>query len=211
MGQRSVIAVVTALATLFVNVAPASAAVTLSSGYLDVMHIAYRNDALTMKVRDYTVSPAVDRRPVDVVFTVPAAAKGTVPSGTQWSFLGATGSTVWRLPQSQVSGLLWPAWDTTDVANGVFENNSVSLELVSVTGGQFSVHQSVLGTPKVLFHSRDTGPKVLSVAAQRYDVHAVWAFSTAASYKVTFKVTGKLAGTETVVSVQDTFTFQVQN
>lgn len=130
-----------------------------------------------------------------------------MPSGAQWSFLCPAGSTAWVLPQSQVAGLLWAGWNATDVGTGVF-SGSLSLQLVSVTGGQFSVYQTALGAPTVLFHSRASGPDTQNLAPGAH-THRNWAFNTATTYKITFRVSGTLAGTSTVKSAQDTVTFQV--
>lgn len=210
MRTRVTLAAASVLAALVVNAAPAHAAVTLSSGHVDVIDVNYGSGALSVKVKDYTVSPAVEREPVDVVFSVPAAAKWTVPSGSQWSFLGTAGSTVWRLPQDQISGLLWAGWNTDDIASGALANNSVTFELLSVTGGDFTVYQTSLGSPTPVFHSRTAGPKTKTVSRLAH-AHANWTFNAATTYKVTFKVTGTLAGTSTTVSDTETFTFQVSN
>ncbi|WP_222722864.1 choice-of-anchor M domain-containing protein [Actinomadura alba] len=185
--------------------------VTLTSGHVDILDVNYVSDNLNVKVRDETSGAAVERNPADVTFQVPAAAKTTVPSGSAWSFLGTAGSTVWVLPQSQVSNLIWPGWNTADVAGGVFDGNRLTFELVSVTGGQFSIYRTSLGSPTVLFHSRDSGPKTQYVSAGSH-AHANWAFNTAGTYTVTFKVTGTLAGTTTTkTSGNVSFTFQVLN
>ncbi|MFD0855187.1 choice-of-anchor M domain-containing protein, partial [Actinomadura adrarensis] len=189
----------------------ASAVVTLTSGHADVIDVGYASGNLTVQVRDETTGTPVERDPADVVLRVPAAAKITVPGGSQWSFLGAAGSTVWVLPQNQVAGLLWAGWNTTEVPAGTFTNNQVTFELVSVTGGRFSIYSTSLGNPTVRFHSRAAGPKTLAVSAGAH-THASWAFDTATTYTVTFRVTGTLAGTSTVKSSGNvSFTFQVLN
>ncbi|MFI0446497.1 choice-of-anchor M domain-containing protein [Actinomadura sp. 6N118] len=210
-GARTVVALVATLVALLGTAAPASAAVTLTSGHVDVIDVNYASGNLTVQVRDETTGTAVERSPADVVLQVPAAAKITVPSGSQWSFLGTAGSTVWVLPQNQVSGLLWAGWNANDVATGVFANNQLTFELVSVTGGQFSMYTTSLGNPTVRFHSRSAGPKTQLVSAKAHS-HANWAFNTAGTYTVTFKVTGTLAGTTTTkTSGNVSFTFQVLN
>jgi surface-anchored protein len=209
--SRLLAATMAVVALLGGTAAPARAAVTLTSGHVDVIDVDYASGNLTVQVLDGTSGPGIERNPADVIFRVPAAAKITVPSGSQWGFLGPAGSTVWVLPQSQVAGLLWAGWNAAEVGSGVFAGNALTFELVSVTGGQFSVYVTSLGTPTVLFHSRAAGPKTQTVAAGAH-THRSWAFNTAGTYTVTFKVTGTLAGTTTQkTSGNVTFTFQVLN
>jgi surface-anchored protein len=209
--SRLLTGLITVVVLLGGTAAPAHAVVTLTSGHVDVIDVDYAAGTLTVKVLDATSGAEVERNPADVIFRVPAAAKITVPSGSQWSFLGPAGSTVWVLPQSQVAGLLWAGWNASEVSSGVFAGNSLTFELVSVTGGQFSVYVTNLGTPTVLFHSRTSGPKTQTVSAGAH-THRNWAFNTAGTYTVTFKVTGTLAGTTAQkTSGNVSFTFQVLN
>jgi surface-anchored protein len=208
---RPLVAAAAVIALLGGIAAPSHAAVTLTSGHVDVIDVDYASGNLTVQVLDVTSGTAIERNPADVILQVPAAAKITVPSGSQWSFLGPAGSTAWVLPQSQVAGLLWAGWNATEVGSGVFAGNSLTFELVSVSGGQFSVYVTNLGAPTVLFHSRASGPKTQTVAAGSH-THRNWAFNTATTYTVTFKVTGTLAGTTTQkTSGNVAFTFQVLN
>jgi surface-anchored protein len=210
-SARLVTALTATLTVLLATVQPAGAAVTLTSGHVDVIDVNYASGNLTVQVRDETTGTAVERAPADVVLRVPAAAKTTVPSGSAWSFLGPAGSTVWVLPQNNVSGLLWAGWNATDVGTGTFTNNRLTFELVSVTGGAFAIYTASLGNPTVRFHSRASGPKTLLVSAGAH-THANWAFNTATTYTVTFRVTGTLAGTTTTkTSGNVSFTFQVLN
>ena len=194
-------------ALLTVAAPPANAAVTLTQGHVDVLDVDYTGGALVVRVLDDTVSPAVLRNPADVVFQVPAAAKTTVPSGSQWAFLGAPGSTVWVLPQSQVAGLLWAGWNTAGVPSGVFSGN-LTFSLTGVTGpGNVSIYTTSLGTPTVRANSGNGLPDQISVPRNTH-THANWAFTAAGTYAVTFNVSGTLLGGGTVSSGSRTFTFQ---
>jgi surface-anchored protein len=208
-GTRLVIALVATLAALITAAAPAGAAVTLTGGHVDVMDVDYTSGDLTVQIGDQTTGTLVGRDPADVVLQVPAAAKIAVPGGSPWSFLGAAGSTVWVLPQNNVSGLLWAGWNTSGVGAGVFAGDRLTFELVSVTGGAFSVYTTSLGNPSVKFHSRPEGPKTQLISTGAH-THANWAFNTAGTYTVTFRVTGTLAGTTTTETSGDlSFTFNI--
>jgi surface-anchored protein len=201
------VAVVAALA--LVTAAPAGAATTvLTTGHVDVVDVDYTAGALTVQLLDGTSGTSVRRDPATVELDVLAAAKTTVPNNTAYAFLGTPGSTVWILPQTQNANLLWPGWNSTDVATGVFQNNSLNLSLLSVTGGQLSVYTQSLGTPTVLFNSGDGLPDTKPLAAGAH-THANWAFGAAGTYTVTFRVSGTLAATGATVTTDATYTFKV--
>lgn len=203
--MSKIVGAVLGAALLIVGATPASAAtVVLTTGHVDVVDVDYAGGALTVQLLDGTV----ERDPADVEMVVPAAAKTTVPSNAAYSFLGAAGSTVWILPQTQNSNLLWPGWNATDVPAGVL-TGSLQFSLVGVTGGALSVYTTSLGSPTVLFHSASGLPDTVSLAAGAH-AHANWAFTTAGTYTVTFRVSGTLAATGATVSDEATYTFTVQ-
>lgn len=189
---------------------PASAApVVLSAGHVDVVDVDYSGGALTVRLLDGSADPAVERDPATVELQVPPGAKTTVPGSPAYSFLGAPGSTVWILPQTQNPNLVWPGWNSTDVPAGVFRSNSLQFRLLSVSGGQFAIYTTSLGSPTVLFNSRDGLPDTRALATGAH-AHANWAFSNAGTYTLTFQVSGVLASTGATVSDQASNTFTVQ-
>lgn len=204
--------VVAATLASAVVAAPAQAAtVTLTSGHVDVLDVDYISGALVLRVLDGTGPTDVERNPADVILQVPVAAKTTsVPNTPQWSFLG-TGGTAWILPQNQVSGLIWPGWNTAEVPAGVFVGDKVTFNLTAVSGpAGFSVYTATGGTPTVLFDSGNGLPDTLDVARLTH-AHANWGFDAAGTYTITFSVTGTLVGGGTVSSGSKQFTFHVLN
>jgi surface-anchored protein len=212
-GRRTA-RLVAALLALTISTAAATpahaATVTLTSGHVDVLDVDYAAGSLTLNVLDGTGTTVVARPPADVVFQVPAAAKITVPGTAGWSFLGASGSTAWVLPQSSTAGLLWAGWNTTEVASGVLQNNSLTFKLTSVSGpGAFSIYTVSAGTPTKLFDSSDGLPDTRSVARNNH-THANWGFTAAGTYTATFEVTAKLSSTGATISTgAKAFTFTV--
>ncbi|RSM80004.1 hypothetical protein DMH04_30870 [Kibdelosporangium aridum] len=153
---------------------------------------------LRIEVNDGTGATPVFRDPADVVLQVLAGAKTTVPSSSAYSFLGTPGSTVWILPQTQNTSLLWPGWNTQRLSSSTFTGTQTTL--LSVSGGQFAVYTTnAFGTPTVLFDSGNGLPDTRSVSVGTH-AHANWAF----------QVTGTLAGGGTVTSAPASFTFEVQ-
>ncbi|WP_206795776.1 choice-of-anchor M domain-containing protein [Amycolatopsis sp. MtRt-6] len=206
---RSLAVTAAAMALAFGTTVPAGAATTvLTAGHVDIIDVDYAAGTLSAQLHDGTTGTAVRRDPATVELDVLAAAKTTVPANSAYSFLGAPGSTVWILPQTQNANLLWPGWNSTDVASGVFQNNSLTLSLIGVTGGQLSIYTQSLSTPAVLFNSGDGLPDSRPLAAGAH-THANWAFGAAGTYTATFRVSGVLAATGATVSADATYTFKV--
>lgn len=196
-----------ALSLVVAAAVPAQAAtVTLTSGHVDVLDVDYTAGALVLTVND----DVAERNPADVILQVPAAAKITVPSGSGWSFLGNPGATAWVLPQSNVSGLLWAGWNTTEVPSGIFQSNSVTFRLNSFTGpGNVSVYTVSAGTPTRLFDSSDGLPDTRAVTRNTH-THANWGFTAAGTYTLNFEVTGRLLSTgATITTGVKAFTFNL--
>jgi surface-anchored protein len=201
----------TAALITMLQVLPAHALTTISQGHVDAVDVDWTGSALTLDLRDGTVTPSVDRNPADVVLNAVSASKTTVPSGSAYSFLGAPGSAVWILPQTQVSTIVWPGFNTEGVPSGVLQGNTVSVKLLSVSGpADVSVYTtSSLGTPTVWFDSGNGLPDTRAIAINTH-AHANWAFEAAGTYTVVFEATGTTAAGSTVTTGQKTYTFTVQ-
>jgi surface-anchored protein len=155
-----------------------------------------------------TAGTTVFRNPADVLFQVLPQAKTTVPGNSAYAFLGAAGSPVWILPQTQNANLLWPGWNTERLTSATFSTTRTTL--TSVTGGQFAIFTTnAFGSPTVLFDSGNGLPDTISVPTNTH-AHASWAFKSAGTYTVTFQVAADLVGGGTVTSAPASFTFEVQ-
>ena len=200
-----------ALAGALAVAAPAQAAVTISQGHVDAIDVDWTGWALTLDLRDGTVTPAVDRAPADVVLQAVPASRTTVPSGAAYAFLGNAGDPVWILPQSQASGVLWPGFSTEGVPSGVLQGDNVAVRLVSVTGpADFSVYTTnSFGQPTVWFDSGNGLPDSRTLAIATH-AHANWAFEAAGTYTAVFEVTATTAGGTAVTSGRQSYQFTVQ-
>ncbi|MFC8509739.1 choice-of-anchor M domain-containing protein [Streptomyces sp. NPDC057411] len=188
-----------------------AAGTTLSQGHVDALDVEYDGTALQLHVHDHSAAPAVEYAPADVVLRALPASAYTVPSGTCYSHLGTAGSTVYRLPQVEAAGLLWPGISGEHLAAGVFQGDKVKVKLASVSGpGKITVYKNGL-CPKSN-RSYDSGDATLAntrdVAAGEHD-HANWAFTKAGTYTATFQVSGTLANGTQVGPASATYTFQV--
>ncbi|MEV0902806.1 choice-of-anchor M domain-containing protein [Actinoplanes sp. NPDC049802] len=191
-----------ATAVLF-GAAPARAAdpVVLSRGHTDAVDVHYENGALTLKVKDDTVSPAVVRDPADVTFQVLPAAETVVPDLPAFSFLGTPGSKIWMLPQVQDPALLWPGWNTTTLKSGVFFGDKIRLSLVGVDGpGDVTLFDTnSLGMPNIKFRSNDGLPDRLDVPVHTH-AHAGWVFSATGTYTLKFQADATLPNGTTLTT-----------
>lgn len=193
------------------SVAPAHAATTISSGHVDAVDVDWTGTALTLDLRDGTVTPNVDRNPADVVLNAVSASRTTVPAGSAYGFLGTPGAPVWILPQTQAAAIVWPGFNTEGVPSGALQGNAVNVRLVSATGpAQVSVYTtSSLGTPTVWFDSGNGLPDNRSFPVNTH-AHANWAFEAAGTYTLVFEATGTTAAGAAVSSGLKTYTFTVQ-
>jgi surface-anchored protein len=199
---RKLLAAVGIAAAIMVGTAGTASAEPISTGHVDVIDVDYASGALTVQA----LVNGVERDPATVELVVLNGARTTVPSNSAYSFLGAPGDPVWILPQTQNTNLLWPGWNATDVPSGVFQ--SLQMSLTSVTGGELAIYTTGLGSPTVLFDNGNGLPDTRSLAAGAH-THANWAFSSAGTYTVTFRVSGTLTN-GTTVSDDATYTFTVQ-
>nr|WP_202886588.1 choice-of-anchor M domain-containing protein [Kribbella sandramycini] len=202
---------VAGVAATVLAVTPAFALTTISSGHVDAIDVDWTGSALTLDLRDGTVTPAVDRAPADVVLNAVSASKTTVPSGSAYSFLGAPGDPVWILPQTQATGIVWPGFSTEGVPSGVLSGNTVAVKLVSVSGpDDVAVYTtSSLGTPTIWFDSGNGLPDTRSLPINTH-AHANWAFGAAGTYTAVFEVTATTTGGTAITTGQKTYTFTVQ-
>ncbi|MFJ2232607.1 choice-of-anchor M domain-containing protein [Streptomyces sp. NPDC087859] len=179
---------------------------------LDEGHIDFAarilDDRLQIHVKDGTVSGRTTwRDPSSLVLRVGAAARNTLPDNDAFAFLGRPGTDVWLLDQVQQEGLLWPGWSTDHVAAGAMKGG-VTFTLTDVAGpGAYALYTyDAMSGADVLFNSKDGVPDSFEVPANTH-AHGGWAFTKEGTYRLTFRMSGKLADgtaasdTETVAFV----------
>lgn len=128
--------------------------------------------------------------PTNAVLVVKAEAHSLVPSGGQWSFLGAAGSDTWILPKAQDTNLLFLGFGAEEIADGTFTNDEFTVALTGFSGpGNVAIYDlDSFGDPIVWMNTADgiTGAdsRVLPSGAHS---HINWAFSAPGDYIVTFE------------------------
>ncbi|MET8544386.1 choice-of-anchor M domain-containing protein [Kitasatospora sp. NPDC004799] len=224
MITRSLTLAGTVAAVLACGALTASAAgpVNLSTGHVDVLDVEYADGVLGLHVHDESVVPDVEYDPAAVVLQALPASQATVPSGSQYAFLGAPGAATWILPQLQSQNLLWPGISGEHLATGVFQNDRVTVRLtgaqrdtngdgVGDTSARFAVYSDNGGSITKYFDSSDgVNPLVdaRTVLAGSHD-HANWAFGAAGDYILKFQAVGTLANGTGVSSAVLTYRFHV--
>ncbi|MEV4038577.1 TIGR03773 family transporter-associated surface protein [Streptomyces umbrinus] len=185
----------------------ASTTKVLDEGHVDLAARVI-DGKLQIHVKDGTVSGRTTwREPSSVVLHVKPAARNTLPDGEDFAFLGKGGDPVWLLDQVQQEGLLWPGWSTDNIAAGAAEGG-VKFSLTGVEGpGAYALYTyDAVSGANVLFNSKDGVPDAFDVAANTH-AHGGWAFTEEGTYRLTFRMSGKLtdgaavSDTETVAFV----------
>ncbi|MFC0508874.1 TIGR03773 family transporter-associated surface protein [Micromonospora costi] len=160
----------------------------IADGHVD-MGPQLAGNGWTIRIKDDRTSPPVWRETADVVLQVRDNAKITVPAGAD--FLGKPGDTLWLLPQSQQSGIVWPGWNTQheSVVSGVKGN--VTWTLRGVNGpGRFALFLTgSFGKADVLFDSAKAFPQQLSIPLNTH-AHGNWAFSKPGLYRLAVQMSG---------------------
>jgi surface-anchored protein len=214
--------IITTAALAGLSLTQAFAAPTIfSRGHTDV-GIAFEGGAFDLHV--HAEEYDLEAEPGAAVLRVLPTAQNSVPSNPAFSFLGATGSQVWILPQdsgeAESAGLLFLGIGSEEIAPGTFSGN-LSMALTGVvftpepgaaSGANFSVYTvSSGGVPTVLMSSHD-GIDVndTTTFAAGGHTHVNWAFSKPGRYVVTFAVTGTPTGGAPVTD-SASYTFVVKS
>lgn len=187
--------------------------IVLTEGHVDAVAPRLVDGKLQLQVKDgVTVGQAGGRvhwrEPGNVAFHVKPEAKAALPADAALAFLGEPGDEIFLLPQQQQSGILWTGWSTEELrADQV--SGPVAWRLTEVDGpGALGIFTTgSFGDSTVIFNSADGLPDTHSVALGTH-AHANWGFAKQGVYRLTFDVTAKLAGGQTV-SDREVYTFAV--
>lgn len=218
--NRSLILTGTVAAALACGAMTAYAATPLSTGHVDVVDVEYADGVLELHVHDESVTPDVEYAPSDVVLNVLPGARATVPSGSQYAFLGAAGASTWILPQNQNTNLLWPGLSAEHITPGTFTGDKVTVRLVSAlrdtnadgvgdASARFAVYKDNGGAVTKYFDSSDGVSSTVDargLSAGEHD-HANWAFGATGDYVLKFRASATLASNGTTVN-SATFTYK---
>jgi surface-anchored protein len=136
-----------------------------------------------------------------------------VPSDPQFGFLGASGAPLYVLPQDEREGILFLGIAGDEIPGGVFQNDSVSLNLDSVNGpgNVFLYSTDAFGAPTKYFDTSDglSTTDVFPVAVGGHS-HQSWAFTAPGVYTLGLKASANLAANgSSSSSAVVSFTFEI--
>jgi putative ABC transporter-associated repeat protein len=181
------------------------AGVTLTNGHADYA-VRLEGNALASRIKDGTKpGDPVWRDPAGVTVKLTSAAQTKAPGGA-FGFLGATGTTLWQIPQTQKDGVLWLGWNTEQVSAPQL-SGGVDWRLDQVSGpGLVAIFEfDSFGQPKVIFNSGDGLPDTYKIPLGTH-AHGNWAFTKPGTYRVRFTHSATLvSGAKTSDSATVTF------
>ncbi|MBT5706404.1 MAG: hypothetical protein HOI66_08795 [Verrucomicrobia bacterium] len=184
---------------------------TFSQGEID-LEVTFENGGFELALLD-----EVNEREIkasDGILAGVAATLEPVPDDPAFGFLGDSGGRVFILPQDEQEGILFLGIAGDELSSGVFENESVDLQLIGVRGpGNVSLYSvDEFGEPSVFFNSGDgidsSDSFPVSVGGHS---HQNWGFTAPGVYKVALQAFGTLvAGSERVQSEVVEFAFEIE-
>jgi surface-anchored protein len=183
-----------------------------NQGELDI-EVVYEGGEWELALLDEANEREVE--PSDALLQGVAATRQAVPDDPAFGFLGSAGSGVWVLPQEETEGVLFLGIAGDEIESGVFENDSVDLQLVGVRGpGDVSLYSvDEFGAPTVFFNSGDKlddGDRFpVSVGGHS---HQNWGFTAPGVYKIALQAAGTpVAGSEQIQSEVIEFAFEIES
>jgi surface-anchored protein len=179
-------------------------------GELD-MEVAYEDGEWELVLLDEAVEREVE--PEEALLQGVSAVIQRVPDHPAFGFLGSAGDAAWVLPQEETEGVLFLGIAGDEIEAGMFENDSVDLQLVNVRGpGDVSLYAvDEFGVPVVYMSSADgiDTNDVFPVNVGGHS-HQNWGFTAPGVYKVALQASGTLLdGAEATQSQKVEFTFEL--
>jgi putative ABC transporter-associated repeat protein len=166
-------------------------ATILSSGHIDYGSRII-NGKLESLIKDGTTQSTVWREPSSTVLWLKPSSKLSLPTG--YGAVGAAGSTVYQVPQTQNPNLVWLGWNTESINTGQ-ASSAVTWTLNSVKGpGSVHVYTqgSFGGVDQMVFANRGS----YNIELGKH-VHGNWAFSAEGTYRLNFTQSVTLANGQT--------------
>ncbi|WKD58934.1 choice-of-anchor M domain-containing protein [Corynebacterium caspium] len=171
------------LATVLVLLGrPALAQEVFTEGHLDAFYVTAPGGVLTLSMKEDITGDSVIRPGNDVLLQIPDTAYSE-----ETSVVPGIGAPTYYLPQSQVSGLLWPGWDTQPVREAGIEAVDLVFKQVSGPGAVYVFEANSFGAVSGVTTDGNLQLSSGSVISQPYPAHrhVNWAFSQPGRYSMT--------------------------
>ncbi|MEZ3160716.1 choice-of-anchor M domain-containing protein [Microbacterium sp. BWT-B31] len=214
---RTAVAAIAALAVAAAPLlaAPAYAAdvedpVSFDTGHIDAFNLALNPDgSIRLNLKEDVTGSHVEHSPEKVTLVVKQDAHR---EGLPAAYLppGAPTS-LWYLPLTQDSSLLWPGWDSMGAASvyGADADVDIVISEVDGPGDVYLWTNGVFGDIVQLLQDDWKLPATIHQSFLAH-THANWGFTAAGTYTLTARATiTSQDGTKTSTSDAETYTFQV--
>lgn len=177
----------------------------ISTGHVDAIAPEWADGRVTVRLHDDSGEAGeVERDPGDVLLHAKPESAVQIPDGLDPAFYavwGEPGATRWLLPQTQNPDLVWAGWSSESIPAGVFEGDTLTWRLLSVSGpGWLKIFEdSPFGLPQMKLDGSGTLPAATQMSTGTH-AHFNWLFSARGLYRVRFEVSGTPLGGSTVSS-----------
>ena len=183
-------------------------------GHVD-LGVGFSDGAFDLHIHDEEND--IEYSPDEGLIYVSDAAKVTRPENTanlNFDFIGAlAGSEVWIISEAQeIPGVVFLGLATEEIGSGIFQGDTIDLNLVSVSGpGEFSLwNTDGIGGLNVGMASSDgigSSDKVELITGSHQ--HFNYAFSAAGRYEVRVRASGTTVLNSSLITAEATYVFSV--
>lgn len=158
--------------------------VVIAQGHVD-MGPRLLDGQWRIQLKDDSGPTIVWRELADIVLHARASSLLSVPDREAYRFLGAPGTPVYVLPQSQRPDLVWPGWNTQDPQLIQHVSGTTTWRLLGVDGpGRFVLYLAdSFGDTEVLFDTASALPQSMEIRPNTH-AHGNWAFTEAGVYRL---------------------------
>ncbi|MDW5598786.1 choice-of-anchor M domain-containing protein [Conexibacter stalactiti] len=177
----------------------------LSVGHVDAIAPEWAGGRLSVRLHDDSGEAGeVERDPGDVLLHAKPESEVQIPDGLDPAFYavwGEPGATRWLLPQTQNPDLVWAGWSSESIPAGVFEGDTLTWRLISVSGpGWLKIfNDSPFGLPQMKLDGSQALPVSTQMGVATH-AHFNWLFSAKGLYRIRFEVSGTPLGGSAVSS-----------
>ncbi|OKL48676.1 TIGR03773 family transporter-associated surface protein [Boudabousia marimammalium] len=203
--SASLVAACALVLTVPITAATAAGELRLDSGHADIFNVVAQGDQLRLNLKEDITGSHVTHAPESVQLVVKEEA-----FTQQTKSLPQIGVPGYHLAQTAVEGMLWPGWDTSQVATQGFKVIDIEFAEVSGAGRVWLFGDGNLSGFQPLLKNGGFELKTGSVRQQAFPAHthAHWVFEKPGTYIMKVKASGEKNG-QSHTSNTATYTWKV--